>query len=425
MERMPMTNGRTTVCVAFCVLIGCIGCLNSGQKDSGLASYEAARRQIERRPQSDVEHVSYDEPDADDGIGLASLSPDNLASSLKEFAGQGKDPESAKQAYATANELFRAAAEARRSPTTDHAAQFALAAEAYREAADLWPNSTLEHDALRNLGESYFFADAYPKAEEAFEELLKKYPNSKHLDRVQPRRYRIAQYWLELDEADPQGFHEVNLTDPSRPRRDTFGHAVRVLDRVRLDDPTGDMADDATLALGNAFFRRGKYLRADEYYTDLRQTFPSSEHQFQAHFLGLKSKLLSYQGHDYSANALFEAEKLVKQIRRQFPAEAAQEREFVDRADREVRFKKAEREWVLAEHHNNRAEYGAARFYYQAILDEYGDTPFAPRSRQRLQAIGGQPATPPQPLSWLVDLFPSTDEVTPLLATDPSQSQLR
>ena len=46
------------------------------------------------------------------------------------------------------------------------------------------------------------------------------------------------------------------------------------------------------LAAANAYFAAADYFRADALYTDLRKAFPSSEHQFIAHFLGLKTKLL-------------------------------------------------------------------------------------------------------------------------------------
>ena len=36
---------------------------------------------------------------------------------------------------------------------------------------------------------------------------------------------------------------------------------MRVYDRIRLDDPTGKLADDATLALGNAYFAVGKFMK--------------------------------------------------------------------------------------------------------------------------------------------------------------------
>jgi outer membrane protein assembly factor BamD (BamD/ComL family) len=215
------------------------------------------------------------------------------------------------------------------------------------------------------------------------------------------------------------------MTDNARPWRDSFGNAVRVYDRIRLDDPTGKLADDATMAAGNAKFAAGKFLDADDFYTDLRRTFPSSEHQFRAHLLGVKSKLQSYTGPSYDGKALDGAEELILQIRKQFPAEAEAEREYLAKAYAEVRFKKAEREWTLARYYEKRSEYGGARYYYNVVVNDYDDTPFADKARQRLQEIGGKPATPPQRLSWLVKIFPETDDIKPLLASGSSETKRR
>ena len=58
-----------------------------------------------------------------------------------------------------------------------------------RAAAKGWPDSPLEQDALFQLGESYFFAERYPKANNAYEKLIRKYPNSPHLDKVITRQF--------------------------------------------------------------------------------------------------------------------------------------------------------------------------------------------------------------------------------------------
>jgi outer membrane protein assembly factor BamD (BamD/ComL family) len=247
--------------------------------------------------------------------------------------------------------------------------------------------------------------------------LLKKHPNSKYLDTVESRRFSISEYWTKKVQAEPESFWAVNAFDKGRPWRDSYGHAIRVWDKIRIDDPTGKLADDATLAAGNAHFARGRYMDADSFYTDLRKTFPSSEHQFRAHLLGVKAKLLAYQGPDYSGDCLDEAEKLIKQIRRQFPQQAAQEREFLVKAFAEVRYKKAEREWAMARYYDRRGEYGAARFYYDLVRNDYHETPFSDQAVARLEQIHGEPAVPPQRLEWLVNLFPQEEDVKPLIAT--------
>lgn len=363
----------------------------------------------------------------DDGASKSLLStPDafskQVTNSAKALVGKGYSPEKARERYVEAEGLYRQAAE---TQGDERKALFLSAADLFTNAADRWPDSALEQDALQAAGESYFFADRYPKANDAYELLLKKYPNSKYLDTVEARRFSIAQYWLGLDREDPQSFWEFNWTDKSRPVRDSFGNAVRIFDRIRIDDPTGKLADDATLAAGNAYFEDGKYLDADSFYGDLRKTFPSSEHQFRAHLLGVKAKLQSYQGPDYSGDALDEAEKLIKQIHRQFPHEAAREREYLARAFGQVRYKKAEREWHMARYRDRRGEYGAAKFYYSLLAKDYSDTPLAERAKQRITEVADRPDVPPQRFSWLVDMFPERGGVQPLMATADSGATRR
>ncbi|HTN76806.1 MAG TPA: outer membrane protein assembly factor BamD, partial [Pirellulaceae bacterium] len=210
-----------------------------------------------------------------------------------------------------------------------------------------------------------------------------------------------------------------------KPWRDTRGNALRVYDKIRIDDPTGKLADDATLAAANAHFIAGSYMKADEYYGDLRKAFPSSEHQFKAHYLGLKTKLLCYQGSDYAGDALDEGEKLVKQIRKQFPREAQDEKEFLARAHAEIRFKKAEREWDMAQYFSRRGEYGAARLYQQLCIDEYHDTPFADRAKQQLAEQASYPAEPPKYFDWLVEMFPREKPAKPLFYSDTPAPKAR
>ena len=57
----------------------------------------------------------------------------------------------------------------------------------------------------------------------------------------------IAQYWIELESASESPLLGLNMTDKQRPWADTFGNAVRIYNRMRLDDPTGKLADDATI----------------------------------------------------------------------------------------------------------------------------------------------------------------------------------
>lgn len=353
---------------------------------------------------------------------LAKEKSDEFKKTAKKLIGRGENPDKARELYAAAEAKYQEAGQA------EGAAKKKLyleAAKGFHNAADRWPDSALEQDGLFLAGEAYFFADYYPKANNEFELLLKKYPNSRYLDLIEARRFSIAQYWLAWSDSHSRPFFVANVTDRSRPAFDPFGQAVRVYDKIRIDDPTGKLADDATLAAGNAYFSAHRFMDADNFYTDLRKTFPNSEHQFTAHMLGLKAKLLSYQGPDYTGTPLEDADKLIQQIRRQFPQQAQQEQEYLSRAYAEVRYKKAEREWKMARYHERRNEFGAARFYYELLAKKFSDTPFAPQAQESLVVIRGRPDVPPQRFEWLVDMFPKEENTQPLIATADSAKKKR
>jgi outer membrane protein assembly factor BamD (BamD/ComL family) len=368
---------------------------------------------------SSVQPSSLEDPDEKEGLTWSDFSIDNIGKTSKRLTGNGPNRELAKQLYREADDLYR---QAMAADDKRRAEIYTLAAQKFSEAADRWPDSALAMDALFMCGEAYFFADNYPEANLAFEKLVKAFPNNRYLDAVDRRRFAIAKYWLDLNRNSPEASYYVNFFDKSRPWKDARGHGLRVFDKIRIDDPTGRLADDATLAAANEHFLAGKFFKADEYYTDLRNNFPSSEHQFLAHFLGLKAKLASYQGPAYGGGALDEAEKLIKQVRRQFPQEAEKEKEFLDRAAAEVRYRKAERLTFLAKYYDRRAEYRAAEHYYARVVREFTDTPLAQAADERIGQIAGLPPVPPQKAQWLVNLFPESDDVKPLLeATQKAQ----
>jgi outer membrane protein assembly factor BamD (BamD/ComL family) len=386
------------------LLAACAGCASLGGGSSRSASADAP---------SGVKQASFEsEDDNDEGFGWSDLSIDNLGKTSKKLTGQGPNRDIAKRTYREADDLYRQAISAEQSKKTGI---FELAALKFAEAADRWPDSALAMDALFMTGESYFFADNYPQANMAFERLIKAFPNNRYMDTVDQRRFAIARYWLELNRENPEPWFYANYFSKSRPWKDARGSGLRIFDKIRVDDPTGRLSDDATLAAANEHFASRKFNKADEYYTDLRKSYPTSEHQFLAHFLGLKAKLNSYTGPAYGGTVLDDAEKLIKQMRRQFPQEAEREREYIERAAAEIRYHKAERLSFLGRYYDNRAEYRAAGHYYARVVKEYEDTPLATTANERLAAITGLPAIPPQKLEWLVNLFPESDDVKTLI----------
>lgn len=342
------------------------------------------------------------------------LNPQRVATQIK---GPPPDQVAAKALFERAENQFRAAS---KSDGEARLVAFEEAAEIYERSAQRGEGFPIAEDALLMTAESQFFADNYARAAESLGALVKTFPNTQYMDRVDQRRFAIAQYWLQHPTDATQRL-VPNFTDDRRPATDTLGHALKLCDRIRFDDPAGKLSDDATMAAALSHFERGKYEQADELFRDIRENFPSSEHQFQSHLLGLKSKMMSYGGPDYAGGSLDEAEKIVRQVVTQFPGEAKEHYEALDAAQKEIRLKKAQREYVVAQYYDRREEYRAARMHYENVCRDYADTNLAVEAESRLAQLEGRPDVPPPTLQWLADMFP--DEPTrqhPLIRPSPT-----
>lgn len=406
--------GKAVLGSSLIVLLNLVvGCSTFSARRGSLRDYEDAKRSIEN-PSGFEDGITRPEGKSaeKETIGKAFLQRIGLQRQRR------RDIELARSEYRQGDELFESAKDLQGSERT---ATFRKAAKKYQSAAKNWQSSGLEQDALMMAGESQFFAEDYDHAADTYAKLVKEYPRNPYLDHLDTRRFEIADYWLKHDSAKHNPFFVVNFSDNKRPWNDTGGHGRRVLENMRLDNPTGRISDDATMRLGVDQFEKKKYEGAADTFGDLRMTYPDSEHQFQAQFLELQALMNSYRGPKYSSVPLDDAEKRVKQIAKQFPKEAGDRQEDLNLAFAKIRFHKAEREWTHAEYRRLRQENASARFYYQRVVDEYIDTPFAEDAEKRLAELEGKPDDPPQHFGPLVKLFGVSKSEQPLFQNNVGQ----
>jgi outer membrane protein assembly factor BamD (BamD/ComL family) len=336
-------------------------------------------------------------PTADGGL-LADAKVIETVDEVKSQFGLGPDAEASKAAFVRGEELFRQE-------------KYADAANAFDEALKRDRNSDNEQDAIFYLAESYFYADEYSKAVSKYGDLLDKYPNSQHLDKVVRRQFDIARYWEKYHAYDPNWATTPNAFDDTRPWFDTLGNAIKTYESIRLKDPTGPLADDAIMATANSYFLRGRYSDADYHYQLLRTEYPQSEHQFEAHLLGLQSKIRKYQGPNYDGTPLEEAKKLVKQIKQQFGGElSAEERDRLNIQLAELNENLAERDFSVAKYYDETEHYISAKYYYAKIAQEYPTSDLGTKARARYEQLAGLPDHPETNVGWFLNMFPENAE---------------
>ncbi len=332
---------------------------------------------------------------------LDSLSPSRIAKNVKAMAGYGPDEKIARAAFKEGESLY-----------TEK--KFEEAAAKFSTAASRWPDSPLEEDALFLMGECYFFTDQYTKANDTYGKLLKKYEFSRHLDKTVARMFAIGRYWEQVYDVDPHWPITPNLTDNKRPMFDTLGHSIKAYEQVRLNDPTGPLADDAVMATANSYFTHGRYEEAAYNYDQIRKEYPKSEHQVPARLLGVKSKMEVYQGSMYDGTPLKEAGEMAQETLTQFPDQLGKEKSRLVQTKNEIVAEQAARDWAIAQFYEKKKFYGAARYYYAEVIKNHPQTEYAVKARNRLEEIKDYPAEPTNYVKQLTDLIPSSHKTLPL-----------
>lgn len=309
-----------------------------------------------------------------------------------------------KRDEALARRLFQEGAEAYRQK------DYITAAARFKKAAAHWPDSPLEEDALFYLAECYYFLDRYAVANETYDQLLKKYEFTRYLDTAVRRQFAIGRYWEQVEAARPSFLGLVQLGDPTRPKFDTWGRALKAYQSVRLYDPTGPLADDSLLATGNAYFLKGRYEEAAFHYDLIRKEHPRSEHVIPASLLGIKSYTLSYQGPTYDGTPLEKAEQISDEILALYSEELGDDRIKLIEERNRIYEEKAMRDYAIGRYYDARKYYGAARYYYRLVLQDFPDSKAAVMAARRIRQIDGLPDKPPDRFPWLTRWFESKDD---------------
>jgi len=406
------------------------GCTNFG----GSRPAASTTAQTASTEESTIAAVDYEEPvvqrgqspdPAADSSSDAWWDPLAVGRKTRELTGTAQQNRAtAKRIYDEAESLYEKGMAAEGA---ERDRQLMRAAGMFKRAAAYQENSELEENALMYSAECYFFLDKYPDATEQYDALIKKYPNTRHLDTVGNRRFKLARYWLERYSKNRDWSMQPNFTNEQLPRFDRFGNAVKLFDLIRLDDPTGDLADDATLAAANAHFREANWDKADQFYTDLRQSFPTSQHQFTAHYLGTVTKMKVYQGPAYDGTPLEQAETLLTRMKRQFPDRVQENLEVIEKLDRDIRAAKAERLWYMAAFYDKRGDKRGAVHYYRMMTKEFPSSNFAQLAQERIVELGDDlPESDEREANWLVDWLDRSDDLPkaaarPLNMTDTTK----
>ncbi|RUL86194.1 tetratricopeptide repeat protein [Tautonia sociabilis] len=261
--------------------------------------------------------------------------------------------------------------------------------------------------ALYYLGEIRFRQGNYVKAHDTFEELLKQYPGTPHLDEAVAREFEIAQIWLNQvrpsEDRPPLPWH--SRFKGSLPLIDSGGHAVAVLEHVRQNDPTGPLADDAVKLIADHYAASGDFENAAFYYDQLVNDHPKSPLLHDALLASVDSKLNAYIGPEYDFSGLAEARETVRRTMQLFPERRAsttdEKGDDLYRKLDLIADQEAERAYSYGEYFRSAGYVISAEYYFGMITQKWPRSPWAEKAKQQLAELATMPRKESAPLKTM------------------------
>ena len=150
-------------------------------------------------------------------------------------------------------------------------------------------------------------------------------------------------------------------------------------------NPHGPYADDALFLLADSYVSDGRYEEAAVNFAFLAENYPDSDYNEESEFLLCRSQLLTSRDAKHDAQPLREARDGLRIFLRNRP-----ESPYADRAREEIQKTEAllaHKLWRTAEFYLRRRQGPSASLYYNAILADFPDSPYAAKAEKKLARL--------------------------------------
>jgi TolA-binding protein len=267
--------------------------------------------------------------------------------------------------------------------------------------------ATLRKGPLNIIEEAlYYEADCqrlqnnYRDAEGTYLKYLKEFrAQGQFTDPVLRRLFDIANYWLDDTRKLMTAYEEQRegkrwMVTPAsyfhfskdKPFFDAEGHALRVLEEIRLNDIRGPIGEKALFYIATVKFFREDYRDADYYYSQLYEHFPNSQLAPKAIKQAIICKQIMHGGTDYDTRSVEESRKLIDTYQNGYP-EWNRDRDWLTRQLAAIHLQQADRDFKIGEFYRRTGHPGSAYFYFELVRRRYPGTDYARKSEERLAEL--------------------------------------
>jgi TolA-binding protein len=242
----------------------------------------------------------------------------------------------------------------------------------------------------------------YRDAEGTYLKYLKEFrTQGQFTDPVLRRLFDIANYWLDDTRKLMTAYEEQRegkrwMVTPvsyfhfskDKPFFDAEGHALRVLEELRLNDIRGPIGERALFYIATVKFFREDYRDADYYYSQLYEHYPNSQLAPKAIKQAIICKQIMHGGTDYDTRSVEESRKLIDSYQNAYP-EWHKDTDWLKRQLASIHLAQADRDSKVADFYRRTGHPGSAYFYYELVRRRYPNTDYAKKAEERLRELRG------------------------------------
>lgn len=294
-------------------------------------------------------------------------------------------------------------------------AEAAFAAENYERARKLFTKVADDTANPALVAEKARFHEAecrrllkeYVDAVATYNKLLNDFQYGVYRERAVGQMFVIADFWLEdtrkqmdAEREKAEGkrtFVPWNFVHfhKSKPLFDEEGHALKALENVYFNDPTGPYAEEALYRAGYVHFNRGNFKEADQMLSQMIEVAernpPKSPEaaklRERAYELAIIAKNNATGGPAYDGRKSAEALQMIQRAKMTQPELAASRGDFLDNQMKMIRQQQAQKEFETAEFYRRIGKAPSAWVCYELVRRRYQGTEFHDKAVARMKEI--------------------------------------
>ncbi len=244
----------------------------------------------------------------------------------------------------------------------------------FRKLLKAYPKSAEAAESQYYLGLSEDEQDKLYEAFQAYQMVIDKYPFSERIGEIIEREYKIAEKFMAGEKRKALG-----LTLPvENPAIEIFGKVVE-------NSTYGPLAPRAQYKLGLVLKGLLRYYEAEDEFNKVVSRYPDSEWSAAAKFQIASCRSSLSKGSAYDQGAAQEAKERFEMFVKEHP-DAVLSLD-AEKNISQIREKEAEASYNIARFYEKQLAFDSAKIYYNDIVNNYAESPWASQAAVRLQTM--------------------------------------